>query len=139
MSKTISAGIIVKVGNRYVVGHATGQSHFDIFKGRQEVGETYIETALRECFEESNLQFKAEDLTFLGKHVYTKKKDLVLFMIEVNEVAMSDLRCWTHLDNGNYEMDYYATFEFEEMTQKVGPSMGKLLASLRKEIEGAVA
>lgn len=135
MSKETSSGILVKHGNRYILGHATGNNHFDIFKGRLEKGETLVQGAIRECWEESSLTFKEDDLTFLGKFEYTAKKNLAVFITKVNDISMGDLHCNTHFQNGNVEMDFYATFTFDELLLKVGKSMSKVLKELQKNIE----
>ena len=134
MSKVISAGIIVKMGDRYVLGHATNQKHWDIFKGRQDEGETFVDTAIRECKEESGLIFEESEIHLLGKFHYTKNKDIVLFIAK-RDVQMSDLICKTFLENNNPEMDYYASFSFDEMIMNVGKSMSKLFQSLETQIK----
>lgn len=134
--KTISAGILVKTSdNRYLLGHATNQYHYDIFKGRQESGETNEETAIRECREESGLIFSKIHLHSFGVLNYTKKKDLALFMAKIDSFSMSDLKCTTFLDNGDPEMDFYRTFSFDEMLSNVAPAMRKVMESHREEIE----
>lgn len=136
MAKVISAGVLVKFGDRYVLGHATGCEHFDMFKGRMDEGESYIETAIRECREESGLEFKEHELKFLGLHTYTKKKDLVIYIAKVAKLDMSELKCSTFLENGNPEMDYYEMMDWEEMLSKLGRSMSALFKTLESEIKG---
>ena len=129
--KTISCGILVKLGaDSYVLGHATGQEHYDMFKGRMEEGETYVQTAIRECREESGLEFKEDDLEFIGKFFYTKKKDLVVFMTKVDSIDMESLKCTTYLDESRLEMDHYKLVGFDEMIPMLGKSMGILFKKL---------
>lgn len=134
--KVISAGILVKTSdNRFLLGHATGQKHFDIFKGRQEFGETNEQTAIRECKEECGLVFDSAHLHSFGVLNYTKKKNLALFITKIYTFNMSDLKCTTFTDIGLPEMDYYATFSFDEMLSNVAPAMRKVMESHREEIE----
>jgi 8-oxo-dGTP pyrophosphatase MutT (NUDIX family) len=135
MSKITSCGVLVKFEGRYVLGHATGQKHFDIFKGKMAGDETYAETAIRECQEESGLVFKEDELLSLGLHDYIKSKMLFIYIAKVSNLNMSDLKCSTWVDHTKLEMDYYATFDFDEMILNVGKSMSKLLLSLKVQIE----
>ena len=136
MSKVTSAGILVKFGDRYVLGHASGQKHFDIFKGRMDEGEEWIDTALRECQEESGLIFVKEDLTLLGHNTYTKNKDLVVYIARIENFILESLGCTTFLESGLPEMDFFEVMDFEEMISKVGKSMSRVLSSYEEQIKG---
>jgi predicted NUDIX family NTP pyrophosphohydrolase len=135
MEKVISCGVLVKYQNRYILGHASGQNHFDIFKGRMDKGENYTQTAIRECQEESGLIFNEDQLKMLGFFDYTKTKNIVIFITKVDDFDMSRLKCTTFLESGKPEMDFYATMDFDEMISKVGKSMGRLLKTLEPEIK----
>jgi len=135
MTKVISAGVLVKYGDKYVLGHATGCEHYDMFKGRMDEGESYIETAIRECREESGLEFQESDLTFLGLHPYTKKKDLVIYIAKIPFLDERTLHCSTFLENGKPEMDYYDVMTWEDMLLHLGRSMSALFKSLENEIK----
>ncbi len=43
--KVVSCGVIVTDGKKFLIGHVTGQSHWDIPKGAQEPNETPVQTA----------------------------------------------------------------------------------------------
>ena len=135
MEKVISCGVLVKCQDRYILGHASGQNHFDIFKGRMDKGETYVQTAIRECREESGLIFYEDELKLLGLFDYTKNKNIVIYITKVNDFEFSRLQCTTFLESGKPEMDFYATMDFDEMINKVGKSMSRLLKSLEIEIK----
>lgn len=136
MKKEISCGILVKVGSgRYLLGHAAGLDHYDIFKGRMDKGETYFQTAIRECEEESGLIFTEDQLKFFGILEYIKKKDLGFFMARLEDIEMSSLKCITFMKSGLPEMDYYATFEFDEMLTVVGKNLARIFTENREAIE----
>lgn len=135
MEKELSCGILVKLGTRYLLGHASGLDYYDIFKGRMEEGETFVQTAIRECEEESGLVFTEEQLKFFGVLKYLKTKDLGLFLTKLDSVDMSSLTCTTYLDSGLPEMDYYTIFEFDEMLTKVGRNLARIFTENREEIE----
>jgi 8-oxo-dGTP pyrophosphatase MutT (NUDIX family) len=136
MSKVISAGILVQVhSDGYVLGHVTNCTHWDIFKGRQDEGETLVQTAIRECQEESGLIFQESDLKFLGKFDYTKKKDIAIYITKLDGLDISTLKCTSLLENSDPELDYYAEFSFDTMLSSVGSAMNKVLSSLESEIK----
>lgn len=133
---TVSAGIIVKCNGKYILGHVTGTERFDIFKGRAEAGESYYETAIRECEEESSLIFNADDdMKCLGYNFYTPKKDIFLYVAKRNNINVNDLKCTILMENKAPEMDYYEAFTFDEMVSKVGKSMKYLLKGFKEDIE----
>lgn len=132
-----SAGIIVKYKNaKFLLGHSTGNSHFDIFKGNVEDGESNLEAALRECKEESNLTFKKEDLIYLGDFKYNKKKRLVLYYINVNDVPFEKLDCISFVDDDKTkkEIDYYALFDYKTMLKHCSKSLARTLESIERTL-----
>lgn len=135
MSKVISAGILVKYGNKYVLGHATGQSWYDIFKGRNEEGESILQTAIRECEEESSLVFSGSEMKYLGLNDYLPGKDLAVFVARNDNLDINDLKCTILMENGEPEMDYYILVSYDEMLSKVGKSMRKVLKFLERDIK----
>ena len=60
--KKISAGTIIKLNNSILLGHSTNNAHWDIPKGMIEHNESPIDTAIRETFEETNIQLNKEQL-----------------------------------------------------------------------------
>lgn len=57
----LSAGIIFIKDGAVLMGHATETPHWDIPKGHVEKGETHIDAAIRECFEETGFEVFAEE------------------------------------------------------------------------------
>lgn len=78
--KELSCGILVICGRGLLIGHCTNcGDHWNIPKGHIEEGETPIQCAIRETFEETNLKFTENELIDLGQFEYLKNKDLHLF------------------------------------------------------------
>lgn len=131
MSKKITCGILVETSDdKFLIGHSTNNEHYDIPKGQQEEGETYIETAIRETKEEFNLCFKEKDLTFITLEKLNKKKNLALFYTKLkNNVDIKDLSCSTFVNNDLSfpEIDYYVVVNKEELLQKVSKSLKEYL------------
>lgn len=74
-----SCGIIFYRDGQILVGHTTGQRHWDLPKGKTEGQESYAEAAVRECYEETGFEIDEKDLLLLGEVSYRKGKRLVLF------------------------------------------------------------
>lgn len=128
MSKVKSAGIfLVNKEGKILIGHPTGNySGWSIPKGKIEEGEDAFTAALRECYEETNIDLRDVKLTFHELPVRTyshNKKDLksyVLFEIE-NSINFStfDIKCNSFVSDdakvnaGLPEIDkfQYATFD----------------------------
>lgn len=135
MEKTISAGIVVKHNDQYVIGRVTGTDYFDIFKGRVEHGETFHEAALRECYEESSLDFSDIKLKYLGLFEYTKRKNIALFVVDIPYVFVSELHCTILGPTGLPEFDHYELVDFDDMLTMVNKNMNSLLKSLETKIK----
>ena len=76
--KTTSCGVIITDGKVILLGHSTGNKHWDIPKGGMDEGETYIQSALRELEEETSIILTADDVTEIGVMDYTPRKRLYL-------------------------------------------------------------
>ena len=82
--KKLSCGIIVKDNqNRILACHPTGRPNFDgnydLPKGIHEENASEIDTAIRELYEETNLQIPDNSmLKDLGTFEYLKDKDIFL-------------------------------------------------------------
>ena len=59
-ARQTSCGVIVTDGERILLGHATRSPRWDIPKGVAEPGESFVNTAARELFEETSLSVSPE-------------------------------------------------------------------------------
>ena len=90
----ISSGIIITDGKNILLGHSTGNSHWDIPKGGVDDGESTMEAAIRETEEEIGLSFKESQLVDLGLYAYLKKKNLYLYKATLSELPkIEDCKC----------------------------------------------
>jgi hypothetical protein len=124
--KKISSGIIIQNEfDEFLLGHSTGNSFYDIFKGGTEPDETPIMTALREC----------QDIIDLGQFIYNKEKNLHLFIYKVSKesIDVNKLACSTFVVNEKYsypEMDKFDWFNAEQLLRHTATSMNKVFKSL---------
>lgn len=98
--KEISCAIVIKNSNDEILGcHTTGkkwkEGSFDLPKGHQEIGENPLDTAIRECLEETGLDLKNEKskIIDLGIFKYTATKVLHIFYIEMEIPDLDTLKC----------------------------------------------
>jgi 8-oxo-dGTP pyrophosphatase MutT (NUDIX family) len=110
--KQLSVGTILTDGKYILLGHATGTKNWDIPKGRQEEGESNIETAERELLEETGLAFNRKRFEVVGQHELNKHKDLFLYRINFKdlkeEIDLSKLKCksFFNRDNGDKVLEF---------------------------------
>ena len=131
--KTIScATIIVSQDKKYVLlGKIALQDKYDLPKGRMETDETYVETAIRELYEETDLvipkneyaSFQDIDDSNVKVNRYTRDKDIVVFFVHdkqnkyINQRHLSELKSNTFIDNDNSipELSHFRLFEIDRL------------------------
>lgn len=127
--KTTSAGVlIVNDHNEALLGHVTYQSFWDILKGKVDEGETPLEAALREAYEESGLVLDPAHLVDLGLMPLNAKKNLHLFTMKVNksDFLIDSLVCTSMVTlNGRVfpEIDEYKWVSLSELELYCAKSM----------------
>lgn len=130
----VSCGLIVVSPSGWLLAHATNSGRWDLPKGRPESGETTLQTALRETWEETNLDFGplSERIQDLGSFPYIPKKDLHLFYLELEEAwSLDDCACHTMVTwNGGRqfpETDRWEWVPQTEVLSRVGKGLGRLI------------
>lgn len=85
---------IFSKNNKLLTCRATNGTNWSIPKGQKDLNESDIETAIRECFEETNLSLNKQDLIYVGEEVYkSKKKKLIAFIHKFPISEKIELRC----------------------------------------------
>ena len=129
--KGLSAGVIVTDGIRFVLGHATGQRHWDIPKGGLERRETPAQAAVRELWEETGLVATVAELEEIGRRRYSKRKDLHLFILRVDKLPdPNTLRCSSkYRSRGRTypEFDRFKLVPFGDVDTYCVPNMARAL------------
>jgi len=131
-ARSVSCGVIITNGHQLVLGHATRSPRWDIPKGIAEPGESLVEAARRELFEETGLAAPEAELKPLGVAPYRSGKDLALFAWAVPVLPDPEtLRCASCFDwRGSMlpEFDRFGLFTHAEALGRVGKAMAQRLA-----------
>lgn len=132
MAKTIAAGIfIIRRDKKLLVCHPTNHAadFWSIPKGKSEEGETMIQAALRETFEETNIDLTTTDaiLSFnvhaLDPVNYGHKKKMIYPFVYVENIYTTinwdelEIKCNSNVtaERGGFpEMDDYKWLSIEE-------------------------
>lgn len=96
----ISCALVIQNPEGEILGcHSTGKrwgpTTFDLPKGHQDVGEDPLDTAIRECREETGLDFsdKKADIVDLGTVDYISTKVLHIFYLAAEIPDLDTLHC----------------------------------------------
>jgi 8-oxo-dGTP pyrophosphatase MutT (NUDIX family) len=138
MVKVVSCGVVMLNPRREVfVCHATGTSRWDLPKGVQDPGESALQTALREVWEETSLALGPQTVDDLGLFDYLPAKRLHLFALRVavDAFPIDACRCHTsfpHRATGvlTLEVDAYAWKPLDRLDDWCGKNMTRVLLAL---------
>lgn len=96
----ISCALVIQNPEGEILGcHSTGKrwgpTTFDLPKGHQDVGEDPLDTAIRECREETGLDFsdRKADIVDLGTVDYISTKVLHIFYLAAEIPELDTLHC----------------------------------------------
>lgn len=136
--KAVTCGVIFINNNKILLGHSTGNSHWDIPKGMMEDHESYIEAAIRETFEETGIAISEQDLIYLGKYSYNVHKDIALYCTN-KIVNPADFVCTSFFKakNGQHmpEIDALEYIDFSyAMDYSLSRSMKNVLSNLKDKL-----
>jgi 8-oxo-dGTP pyrophosphatase MutT (NUDIX family) len=126
--------IIDKDTNKLLVCHSTGKDYssggFDLPKGHHEEGEEYIDTAIREAFEETGLKLDKNKMVYLGRTNYTNEKDLEWFYTET-DIDLRKVKCTSYFEREGKEYPEVNKFElinpFSDEINKLFPVLRYLV------------
>ena len=145
--KVVSCGVIIidKKTRKILACHPSLQRYkpgcFDIPEGHVEGSETHVQTALREFEEEANITLKPEDLFDCGLFLYTRYKDLHLYVAEY-DVDLTKLSCSTYFNfegRQPLEVDDYRLIDQTETHmyyRSLGPLVEICLQRYKDHLDG---
>lgn len=138
MGIVVSCGVVIADGaGRIFVCHATGTARWDLPKGLQDPGESPLETALRETWEETSLRLDPATLHELGLYDYLPGKRLHLYALHAAADAFDPAACRCHstfphriTGKPTPEADGYAWQPLDRLADWCGKNMTRVLSSI---------
>jgi putative (di)nucleoside polyphosphate hydrolase len=129
--------LIVNPSGQLLLCHVTHTAKWDIPKGMQDAGESTLEAAMRELWEEAGIAFPVERFADLGLFDYRPDKRLHLYMVR----AGADLEKLDHLACTSFfphqstgvatpEVDGYRWAARSQLTALCWPRMAQRLLAL---------
>lgn len=127
--KQIKSGVFIfDTFNNLLICHPTNSSfhkNWSIPKGNVDEGETVLEAAIREVFEETNVVLESDNLMYIGSLEYpNKKKELHAFITTINSNGLN-LKCNSVVEKLNILendivkfMEYDVAFDLLHVTQQ---------------------
>jgi len=130
-----SAGVIFLFDSFILLGHSTGNKHWDIPKGIIDKNETPIDAAIRETKEETDITVLKSELKDLGEFKYRSDKKLHLFLCENKDVNVQNFKCTSFFQHfsGKYlpEIDDLQWFKIEEAIEfKLAKNMKRVIKDI---------
>jgi 8-oxo-dGTP pyrophosphatase MutT (NUDIX family) len=113
--KLMTCAVVIINKNGDILGcHGTGKPNgegYDFPKGCSDLGESDLQTALRELYEETGIIMSNEELIDCGIHNHNKEKNIHIFLCKTDTMPMIEkLKCSSYFNfNGKQfpEIDYY--------------------------------
>jgi putative (di)nucleoside polyphosphate hydrolase len=133
MSETLlSCGVLIVCREaELLLCHSTGSPRWDIPKGLLDPGETPLQAAVRETFEEAGLALDADSLLDLGRHAYLRGKDLHLYGLLSERFDVAACRCTSFFVDARGrerpEVDGFEWTPFDRVFERTGKSLAALL------------
>lgn len=131
--KSISCGIIITDGKKILLGK--GKNNWSVPKGKMKEGETTLETALRETFEETgiNLYSNLQNISIVDIFDYKPSKDIVFFIYLTNNLPdIKDMYCSTFY-NDRPEMSEYKYIKVNKIDLYCNKKISKIIKQIIKE------
>jgi 8-oxo-dGTP pyrophosphatase MutT (NUDIX family) len=134
----VSCGtLVINSQGDLLLCHVTGTARWDIPKGMQDAGESTLQAAMRELFEEAGIVFDGARFDDLGGFAYRRDKRLHLYRVRAHDELgrLEGLKCtsfYAHPVSGRMlpEADGYRWAGRSEIGALCWPRMGQLLLSL---------
>lgn len=105
----LTCGIIIESPKGWLLGRLSSKNRWDLPKGKKDEDEHPLKTALRECLEETGIDFSThiDQITDLGAEPYARKKEksrhLHLFLLKLDKAL--DLNELQDLQNKSKDLE----------------------------------
>ena len=140
MTKTTTCALAVMHGTKILIALPTNGAWlhgWSLPKGIMDPGETYAQAALRECFEETGLDFRDREaeLIDLGLRKYRPYKDYHLSLLKVLEpVNPAVCVCESMFIHKEQEFPEVCEFDFVELEVAITSFLNKGQADIVNEL-----
>jgi predicted NUDIX family NTP pyrophosphohydrolase len=129
---------IIDKNKKVLIVHPTNASwkQWSIPKGKCDKDETYLEAAIREVKEETDINLKKYKgkIVPLGKSKYkNRKKILHAFVFKYKGTIKKKLKCKTLVNDKFPEVDYFKWVTFDEALQCIHHTQVELLKKYLKD------
>lgn len=132
--KVATCGVLITDGTNLLICHPTYNVTWNLPKGRQDPGETFAETAVRELAEETGIELAIDQIEFLGEYPYKTNKPIVLFKHTVEQMPdIATLHCPSMFDYRGVptpEMDNYAVVDYPTAFKMLNGDLAKILRTI---------
>lgn len=123
-------GLIIRTPSGWLLGRRRSSGWWDLPKGRQDPGESPIETTLRECREETGLDLTSHVDRFqdfgVASYSVRRHRHLHIFLLDL-PATFSLSKCHPTLRPHAPEMDVFAWVSEDQVLSYVRPRLGRYL------------
>tara|TARA_R110001583_G_scaffold7985_4_gene38879 strand:+ start:4609 stop:5070 length:462 start_codon:yes stop_codon:yes gene_type:complete len=126
---SISCGIVVvkKFGNKWKPLALINGNKIDIPKGRAEKGESTLETAIRETYEESGIS----DLNFIWGKESIKVQNMVVYLAATTQ----EPEILPNPVTGRTEHDFWAWMDWEDIISRGSPKISHSVRWAKRKVQ----
>jgi len=137
-----TCGLFIIHNGRFLIAHPTngGISTWSIPKGLKDEGETYEQAAIRETFEETNIDITRYpgERRYVGQAIYpTKRKVLHAFVQVLPQLPSEELKCHTFVNGEFPECDDYRWVTYDEGMLLLPHATRVLLVRIKDKLEAS--
>ena len=127
--KVISCGSIIVKNGKFLIAKPYQNETWNIPKGKQNDGESFFSTAIRETLEECNIDIRKYVVESLGQFSYLKNKNLYLYLVVVDTIPK--LKCNSFFIDVKKnrrvpEMVKFKWIKFDDYKKYFSPSLSKV-------------
>lgn len=134
----LSCALLLTNGNIFLAVIPTGGTMYDLPKGLHDIGESIIETVIREVEEETgfNISKYKNQLEYMGRYKYTGEKDIGVFLLKIDKLPLiSGMKCSSLFGVSKLpEVSGYRYISFDDL-EKFRPQMVKIIRDIKGRMD----
>ncbi len=122
---------LISKERKLLIGQIYNQKRWSIPKGKNEIGEDYLDAALRELYEEANVKLEKSHYTFHEiPEIRYKHQNKILhsfYVTNLNETDFKDLKCNSFTKHGIPELVNHQWVSLKDAQILLHPSQAKAI------------